>query len=635
MSPIQFKFSRPPDGLVRRVTFQERPSWEALAAKIESLYNIPLPSVGVSYVDDDGDEVTLSSEEELQDFYQGVLQQRDGTLMLVKLNVHDLDSLRNDKPLPDTPRTGSAMNYRNTFGRSAPVLFEMEIDDGWQPIPSGLGGIIVEADGEQPHAFVEVLDSDADISYFNKGDKDDASVSTNSTNTLPEIDATPTTDKGKRRARSASLRRSQTPDTISSTQSIIAEEETGPKHPIHVFAMGNSNVGTYHGRSTSSRSRSVSALGPRTPTPKARTPVSGTGKSTSTPQADDPPLPDLDDVAAAPQTNIANDVANLFSTLSTILASHPELSEGIRNIVRNASNGTYWQTHRDQVVRAAEEIRRSAIMGAEDVRQAALGGGRAAEEAAGRRVADALAEVIRVMADITDTGTQGANPNVQSSSAPGPAGPPPPHHGHFGHYSWDRRHRHHYPGEWDDDDPFVGPPRHGGERLRGWRRHPSHGADWGDTTKDVHDSPISPPGASGPSAAAGPSAQASASASPQASQEQAEAAPQVISNARGPFPRLELYSIPRRSHTVHGTGHRRNTNAGRTAAIDSIVHRLAEMGITSNQYPVLQSKVDSHIPLNGEVSKEREDTIVGEIIEELLVAPPSPQQASGSGARRK
>ena len=44
MSPIQFKLSRPPDGLVRRVTFQERPSWETLAAKIESLFNIPLSS---------------------------------------------------------------------------------------------------------------------------------------------------------------------------------------------------------------------------------------------------------------------------------------------------------------------------------------------------------------------------------------------------------------------------------------------------------------------------------------------------------------------------------------------------------------------------------------------------------------
>ena len=61
------------------------------------------------------------------------------------------------------------------------------------------------------------------------------------------------------------------------------------------------------------------------------------------------------------------------------------------------------------------------------------------------------------------------------------------------------------------------------------------------------------------------------------------------------------------------------------------------MGFTSNQYPALNSKVDAHTPLNGEVSKEREDTIVGEVIEELLAASPSPQQApqaSGSGTRR-
>ena len=105
--------------------------------------------------------------------------------------------------------------------------------------------------------------------------------------------------------------------------------------------------------------------------------------------------------------------------------------------------------------------------------------------------------------------------------------------------------------------------------------------------KDVHDSPI------GPSAAAGPSVEADAAADPQASQGQADGAPQVISNARGPFPRLELYSVPRRSHTIHGTGHRRDASwgtfgsatgmgvahAARPAAIDSIVRRLADVSI--------------------------------------------------------
>ncbi|KAM5533965.1 hypothetical protein V8D89_012390 [Ganoderma adspersum] len=817
MSPIQFKFSKPPDGLVRRVTFPERPSWETLAIKIQSLYDIPLPSIGVSYVDNDGDEVTLSSEDELQDFYQSLLPGKDSALILVRLNVRDLDSLRSDKPLPDTPRTGSAMNYRNTFGRSAPVLFEMEVEDGWQPIPSGLGGVYV---GGQPTAFVEVLDSDADITQFNNRDKDTSSTSSDSTDTLPEIIPTPTTHKGKGRARSVSDCHSLSPpDTISSTQSVVAAE-SGPKHPIHVFAMKNSSTGTF--RRGGSRSRSVSVLGPRTPTPKIRTPTSAAEKPSGTAQDDDPPLPDLDNMGGS-QPHIANDVANLFDTLSTILSSHPELSDGIRTVVRNASNGSYWQTHRDQVVRAAEEIRRSVIAGADEVRHAANDGRRTAEEAAGRRVADALAEVIRVIADITGN-TQPADPNAESSSGPGfetstpmrpadgnpfdgprmrPPGPPPLHRGGHGRMSWasfdsrwggfpfsgpppfapfppgsrptgrppgpppppplgpppppglppppgaygpfggrgypndyspDRNlpglpphfhgrfgrppfgphfHRHQQPGEWDNDDPFVGGPR-GGHHFGGWNRHRYHDANWADTvpalpprpnaddedvevtmygasplespdaakkklqaakeayvtekekyrrareerkkrrmnvstdseTKDVHDSPIDPPAAQEPVAAASPSVEA---APPVASQPpQAELAPQIISNARGPFPQLELYSVPRRSHTIHGTGHRRDaswgtfgsmtgmgpTQGGRAAAVESIVHRLREMGFSANEYPVLKSKVDAHIPLNGEVSKEREESIVTAIVNELLPASPGAQQPSGSGVRR-
>lgn len=65
--------------------------------------------------------------------------------------------------------------------------------------------------------------------------------------------------------------------------------------------------------------------------------------------------------------------------------------------------------------------------------------------------------------------------------------------------------------------------------------------------------------------------------------------PQIISNARGSFPQLELYSVPRRSHTIHGTGHRRDASwgtfgsvggpmqGGRNAMMDSIVRRLSDV----------------------------------------------------------
>ncbi|KAK7694994.1 hypothetical protein QCA50_002182 [Cerrena zonata] len=69
-SRTMFKFSKPPDGLTRRVMFYNRPPWSELAAKIEDLFAISRDHVGVSYLDNEGDEVTLSSEEELQDYYR-------------------------------------------------------------------------------------------------------------------------------------------------------------------------------------------------------------------------------------------------------------------------------------------------------------------------------------------------------------------------------------------------------------------------------------------------------------------------------------------------------------------------------------------------------------------------------------
>jgi hypothetical protein len=52
MSPIQVKLVQSdPIPIIRRVTFGEQPSWTQLALRIETLFNIPVQDVGVSYVD--------------------------------------------------------------------------------------------------------------------------------------------------------------------------------------------------------------------------------------------------------------------------------------------------------------------------------------------------------------------------------------------------------------------------------------------------------------------------------------------------------------------------------------------------------------------------------------------------------
>ena len=60
------------------------------------------------------------------------------------------------------------------------------------------------------------------------------------------------------------------------------------------------------------------------------------------------------------------------------------------------------------------------------------------------------------------------------------------------------------------------------------------------------------------------------------------------------------------------------------------------MGFTAAQYPVLTSKINARLSSNGEASKAREDSIVSEIVEELLQASPPRDvpQASGSSNRR-
>ena len=82
---------------------------------------------------------------------------------------------------------------------------------------------------------------------------------------------------------------------------------------------------------------------------------------------DDPPLPEILDTppragarttaadtantAAAADPSLAHDVANLFSALSAAFSAHPELSSGVRTLVRNAASGTYWRAHRASVLR--------------------------------------------------------------------------------------------------------------------------------------------------------------------------------------------------------------------------------------------------------------------------------------------
>ena len=92
MSFIRFKLKYA--GFNRNAYFEHLPIWSDLSAKVKDLYKLPLEYIAVTFTDSDGEEITVSTDEELQNFYRFVYQGED-----ITLNV-DLSPLRAG---PSTP----------------------------------------------------------------------------------------------------------------------------------------------------------------------------------------------------------------------------------------------------------------------------------------------------------------------------------------------------------------------------------------------------------------------------------------------------------------------------------------------------------------------------------------------------
>ena len=87
MAPVQIKLKY--SGLTRRAYFEDLPNWSDLSAKVNTLHGLPLKNIAVTFTDNDDEEVAVSSDAELQEFYQ--FSYRDGD---IKLNVLDLSLTR-------------------------------------------------------------------------------------------------------------------------------------------------------------------------------------------------------------------------------------------------------------------------------------------------------------------------------------------------------------------------------------------------------------------------------------------------------------------------------------------------------------------------------------------------------------
>jgi PB1 domain len=203
--PLHFKLKFGTE--TRRCSFPEPPSWDALATKLHAVFGLPKDTIAVSYLDAEDDEITLSSEEELQDYYL-IVPSPDVPDQTIKLNLVDLSSRRE----------------RNAARSPKIPLTVFELDEAWQPLPpfhSGPSAIITSdtIPSSFSHAFVEVLDTDPSVTNLPLRGSDNSS-----TTSTPQ----PSSGKGKGRLGAP------TPSRGTSTQSIL-DDDAPDKHEIHVM----------------------------------------------------------------------------------------------------------------------------------------------------------------------------------------------------------------------------------------------------------------------------------------------------------------------------------------------------------------------------------------------------------------
>ena len=447
-SPTYFKLAEP-NGVTRRVAFPGPPTWEALASKIGVLYGVPVESVSVAYLDSEGDQITLSSQDELDDFYRVSYIPSQ----IIKFTVQDLSSIRGQKPLFETLNKG-------------PYPFSTDAEDDWQSLslhPQPLAGIFGSGDpfNTMPHAFLEVVNSD--IGNLSNVHDDQRSVG-HSTTHSPESPFLIPLDKGKYKA--------SIDDDAISTASILAEDAP-LKHPVHVYDISSRNKGgdstpTPRIISVTEPPEEVSTLKTKTQEAPVDSPVQddkNPASPTPDPTPDSPSDPPLASLNATVPPSLSNDVASFLNAFNNAITGHPELSEGIRNIVQNAANGTYWAAHRETISYAAQEF----VDATEQLR-------RDAEAEAAKRVAEALGGILQSLSQVL-------NPANGNSTGPAPVTEPPsdsqgtqprndhesqgdtrPSHvpffnPHWGSYSWGSR--------MPPPPPFGPPPFHNVHRRMG------------------------------------------------------------------------------------------------------------------------------------------------------------------------
>ncbi|KZT72437.1 hypothetical protein DAEQUDRAFT_755245 [Daedalea quercina L-15889] len=92
MSTLQLRIKLShPNGVTRVAVFTAIPTWDDLAVHIKSYFDIPEDFVAVAYVDFDGDQVIVSSQDELREFFATLPKDNKPTTLM--FTVRDMRNL--------------------------------------------------------------------------------------------------------------------------------------------------------------------------------------------------------------------------------------------------------------------------------------------------------------------------------------------------------------------------------------------------------------------------------------------------------------------------------------------------------------------------------------------------------------
>ena len=310
MAPVHFKLVKQ-DGRGRRISFDHPPDWYTLSVKIHTLFGIPLESLAISYLDDDDDEIAVSSEGELQEFYQ--TSYIDGKA--VKFTVIELPPVRLES------RGARSSTPNKNFGQ------DFEVIDHWNGGLQALASLpIPVAFDADTNAFVEVVNDE-------EAPKDHQPLST------PPIGSS---TSGAR----LFGRTNGNGNAISDAGSVASmpDDEHASRYPLHVYVRNTKMNTGFASRVSTFRDDSTGREHPQSPQSVPVETHQPFNRSFEEPHAhDDEPEPQTEPPPEAPPApSFSNDFANVLVDLAQVIASHPNLGASLHRIFQRASSGSYW-----------------------------------------------------------------------------------------------------------------------------------------------------------------------------------------------------------------------------------------------------------------------------------------------------